>query len=67
MPNVQSEQHPDCSKKCHWMNHFDMMANHLVATFTETGIPDDIIQDVAKLVMPLREVFKTEAEKARNS
>lgn len=43
--------------------HFDMVAGHLVTSMKELAIPEDLINDVVAVVVPLREVFEDEAKK----
>ncbi len=42
--------------------HFDMVAGHLVSSLKELGIPEDIVQDIVQVVVPLRQIFESEAQ-----
>mmetsp|Transcript_8531 Transcript_8531/g.14155 ORF Transcript_8531/g.14155 Transcript_8531/m.14155 type:complete len:197 (+) Transcript_8531:90-680(+) len=48
-------------------NHFDLVAGHLVESMKALNVPEDILNDVVTVVLPLRAIFEEEARHARES
>ena len=47
-------------------HHFDLVAANLVGTLQHLGVSPALIDEAIAIVAPLRSVFETGAEKARN-
>lgn len=64
VPKLIAEKHAKLFAKGLNETHFDLVAGHLVATLEHLGVGKTEIGEVVSIVGPLREVFKSNAQKA---